>query len=472
MMDNAKLKLLAMAQLKLKKIQDDLQALYSQSNDKFIPLYTDQSRYIVMVGGGGSGKSIFAGRKLLHRMETERGHRFLICRKVARTLRESCFQQIRSQISEHYNYADYEINKTDMRITHKNGNEIIFSGLDDVEKLKSIYNVTSIWVEEASELDETDLNQLDIRLRGETKQYKQIILTFNPIDINHWLKTKFFDNKVPNAVTMHSTFKDNRFLDADAIRVLEQFKKTDPYYYQVYCLGEWGVTGKTIFNAQNINMRLSKLRQQKPLKKGFFVYEYKNGRIVDTSIKWIDAEDGYITIYEDTKPRYPYVIGGDTAGDGSDSFIGQVINNVTGAQVAVLRHQFDEDIYAKQMYCLGKYYNNALLGIETNFSTYPVQELQRLGYHNQFKREVEDTISNVMQERYGFKTTSLTRPIIIAELVEIARDHIDVFNDIPTLKRCLHLSVMKRASRVPKQERMTIVLWLWRSLITFGHSRA
>ena len=75
--------------------------------------------------------------------------------------------------------------------------------------------------------------------------------------------------------------------------------------------------------------------------------------------------------FEDVKPQYPYVIGGDTAGEGSDYFIGQVLDNTSGKQVAILRHQYDEDLYARQMYCLGQYYNFALLGIETNFSTFP-----------------------------------------------------------------------------------------------------
>lgn len=412
--------------------------LYEQTNDKFIPLYNNNSRYLVLVGGGGSGKSIFTGRKILQRTVSEKGHRFLVCRKVAKTIRESCFQQLRGQIAEHYNYSDFEINKSDLKITHKpTGNEILFAGLDDVEKLKSIYNITSIWIEEASELEEGDFNQLDIRLRGETAHYKQIIVSFNPIDINHWLKKRFFDNNLEDATTVHSTYKDNKFLDEETKKVLEAFKKTDPYYYSVYCLGEWGVLGKTIFNAQKVNERLSQVRGVKPVKKGYFVYEYKNEKIVETSIKWINAEDGYITIYDDVKPRYPYVIGGDTAGEGSDHFIGQVIDNTTGKQVAILRHQFDEDLYAKQMYCLGKYYNYALIGIETNYSTYPVQELQRLGYYNQFRRVIEDSIAEDTQEKFGFKTTSLTRPLIIADLVELVREHTELFNDVTTLEEML-----------------------------------
>ena len=75
----------------------------------------------------------------------------------------------------------------------------------------------------------------------------------------------------------------------------------------------------------------------------------------------------------------PYVIGGDTAGTGSDWFVGQVLDNRTGEQVAVLHHQFGERMYAEQMYCLGMYYNTALIGVETNYSTYPEMETGGFG---------------------------------------------------------------------------------------------
>lgn len=414
-------------------------ALIDQTNTRFVPLYQNKSRYLVLVGGGGSGKSIFAGRKILERLTKEKGHRFLVCRKVARTLRESCFQQLRGQISEHYNPTDLDINKTDMKITHRpTGNEILFTGLDDVEKMKSIYSITGLWIEEASELEETDLNQLNIRLRGETKNYKQIILTFNPIDVSHWLKKRFFDKTQSDATTMHSTYMDNRFLDEEAKRVLEAFRDTDPYYYLVYCLGEWGVYGKTIFDKQKVSERLSQIRDRKPLKQGFFTYDINEAeKIKDESIRWVNDETGYVKIYKEPSKGYPYVLGGDTSGDGSDFFIGQCIDNTTGNQVATLRHQFDEDVYARQMYCLGKHYNNALLGIESNFSTYPIKELIRLGYSHQYTREQEDTFTGNIQKTYGFKTTSLTRPLIIAELVTIVRDHPEIFNDVETLEEML-----------------------------------
>ena len=230
--------------------------LRETNNRTFLPLFWDEHRYLVLKGGGGSGKSIFAGRKILERAITEPGHRFLVCRKVARTLRESCFKQLLGQLADFYPDSGYKPNKSDLAISFRNGSEIIFAGLDDVEKLKSIYNITGIWIEEASELLEGDFNQLDIRLRGRTREYQQIILTFNPISIKHWLKKRFFDRKDPRARVHESTYKDNRFLDDAAIRTLESFQETDEYYYQVYCLGMWGVTGKTVFDGKAVAARL------------------------------------------------------------------------------------------------------------------------------------------------------------------------------------------------------------------------
>ena len=158
------------------------------------------------MGRGGSGKSIFAGRNILERISSESGHRCLVVRKVAKTLRESCFTQLKSQIAKHYRIEDLTINKTDMSITYKNGSQIIFSGLDDVEKLKSIYEITLIWIEEASEISESDFNQLVIRMREQSEFYKQMIISFNPIDITHWLKRKFFDIGNSEATTHKSTY--------------------------------------------------------------------------------------------------------------------------------------------------------------------------------------------------------------------------------------------------------------------------
>jgi hypothetical protein len=192
-------------------------------------------------------------------------------------------------------------------------------------------------------------------------------------------------------------------------------------------------TGRCVFDTEKINARLEKL--EPPIKRGEFEYDY-NGLTI-YNVRWKDDYKGCISIYKDVKPSYPYVIGGDTAGDGSDYFVGQVIDNTTGEQVATLRHQFDEDQYARQIFCLGKYYNTALLGIETNFSTFPIKEVARLKYPKLYVRETPDTFTGRIQQSFGFRTTTLTRPAILADLVQIMREHIELINDRATLNEAL-----------------------------------
>lgn len=395
------------------------------NNRRFAPLIFDRHRFLVLMGGGGSGKSMFAGRKILERAATEAGHRFLVCRKVKLTIRESCYSQLCAQAREYYAAELDRI--TDMHIRFANGSEILFAGLDDVEKLKSIHNITGIWIEEASELEEADLNQLNIRLRGKTAHYKQIILSFNPISITHWLKRRFFDAPPDNALVMHSTYKDNRFLDAENVQELLRYRETDPYYYAVYALGQWGVTGKTVFDAQAVTEHVAKLRA--PARTGQFEIDYDADKQQIRSFRWADDPDGFIKIYREPEPGRPYVIGGDTAGEGSDRFVGMVCDNITGQITAKLRHTLDEDLYARQMYCLGKYYQDALIAVECNYSTFPQKELERLGYRNFYVREREDTYTGAMVQAFGFKTTAVTRPIILAGLIQMAREHLDCFAD-------------------------------------------
>jgi phage terminase large subunit len=337
--------------------------LCESNNAVFLPLFFDHHRHLILMGGGGSGKSIFAGRKVLERCATEPGHRMLVVRKVAKTLRESCFDQLKAQAMQYYGPAIRMIPRGksgDMYITFTNGSEILFAGLDDVEKLKSIHDISGIWIEEASELLEGDFNQLDIRLRGERKYYKQIIISFNPISITHWLKKRFFDRKDARVVTSRTTYKDNRFLPEEDRLTLEAFRETDPYYYQVYCLGQWGVLSQTIFWRAILMDRL--LHCKKPIRRGRFAYRYDETAITDAA--FTDAEDGETLVWEEPKAGHPYVIGADTAGEGSDWFVACVIDNSTGRLVAKYRTRTDEDLFAREVWCLGMWYNQALVGIE------------------------------------------------------------------------------------------------------------
>jgi hypothetical protein len=195
------------------------------------------------------------------------------------------------------------------------------------------------------------------------------------------------------------------------------------------------LSGKNVFDTAAILKQIE--RVPRPIKVGYFDYKYDGLHITD--IKWINDRNGYIKIYR--LPESPsiteFCIGGDTAGDGSDAFVGMVLNAKTGEQAAVLKHQFDADQYTKQMYCLGRYYRDALIGIEANFDSYPIMELQRLGYPKQYTREAVDTYTGKTEKRFGFRTTSLTRPTAISRLVEIVREHTDTICDRETLEELL-----------------------------------
>lgn len=400
-------------------------------NDKYLPYLDNEDRYLLFYGGGSSGKSYFIVERYVKKLLSQKMN-LLVVRQTGNTNRDSTFALFKQVISQWGVSSLFDI--TDLRVRCKNGNEVIFRGLDDTEKIKSTTfengELTDIWVEEATECFEEDINQLKVRLRG-GKSKKQMVLSFNPVNINHWIKRHFIDRKL--ATVCHSTYKDNKFLTKDDIEALESFKDTDPYYYNVYCLGLWGVLGKTFFNAEKISHRLTQIREQ--IKRGSFIYDYDGLKI--TNIKFVESEDGFIDIFESPKTNYPYVISGDTAGEGSDYFIGQVLDNTTGKQVAKLRKQFGADEYTRQMYCLGKHYNNALIGIETNFDTYPIKELERLGYKNMFIREKEDTYTGKHEKAFGFRTDRITRPLILSMLQSIVNDNIELINDRETLEEML-----------------------------------
>ena len=418
----------------------DLRNLPEVCNPIFWPLFADEKRYLVLKGGGSSGKSVFAAQKLIYRTLAEPGHKFLVVRKVKADLRDSAFAELKNVIRA-WGMENLFLIPTgrSSELYLKclvNGNEIIFYGLDDVERRKSLQGITGMWTEEASELTVEDFRQLDIRMRGVSPYYKQIILTFNPIVITHWLKGEFFDSLKPNATTHHSTYQDNQFLPAEDRAVLEGFKGVDDYYYTVYCLGEWGVTGKTVYNAQAVTERLLAVKGCL-VKRGVFVYRYETEKIVDSSIRFVPDDSGPLSIYAEPETGVPYVLGGDISEGGADWSTGSVRDNLNWNQMATWRGQMDTDLYAKQMYCLGKYYNEALIGIETNFDLHPVKELRRLGYNRQYAREVLDDITKVRQHKHGFKTTRVTRPVIIAKHVALAREHLDTFHDAILLDEML-----------------------------------
>ncbi len=202
------------------------------------------------------------------------------------------------------------------------------------------------------------------------------------------------------------------------------------------CADEAFVTsGQSVFDNEQVAAR--RALAPEPLTRGEFQYERTDDPTKLRRIEWHEKPEGIIKIYEKPREGRPYVIGGDTAGTGGDWFTAQVLDNTDGKQVAVLRQRFDEDLYARQMFCLGRYYNDALIGIETNYSTFPVKMLEMMGYGRQYVREKVDNFTGALLTSYGFETTSRTRPEIIAGLVEAFREAPELVQDKDTLGEML-----------------------------------
>jgi phage terminase large subunit len=216
----------------------------------FAPLLDIQSRYLVLCGGAGSGKSEFAGRKIFYRAETEGHHRYLIMRKVRRTLKDSVIPVMAAILQE--NGVPFDYNKSDrvMRFRGPNGwNEWWFEGLDDPEKIKSIKGITSVWLEETTEFSKDDFIQIDLRLREATGHYHQIILSFNPDESRGaWLKKMFFDEKNEDACVNVSTIDDNPIKEIRDKYRARLDKLNDPVYLSIYRHARWALPRGVIFD--------------------------------------------------------------------------------------------------------------------------------------------------------------------------------------------------------------------------------
>ncbi len=231
------------------------QAMYV--NDAYMD-YLEADQYTqIFFGGSSSGKSYFLAQRTV--MDNMNGYNYLICRNVGNTIKKSVFNEVWKAICGMQLAMFYSRNLTDLVITcRRNNKQILFSGLDDEEKLKSITPIDGvlerIWVEEATEIKRSAYMQLKKRLRGRTDKHKGIILSFNPILKSHWIYEEFFIGcwdesktvyKSDRKLILKTTYKDNLFLTEDDIYELEH--ETDEYYYNVYTLGNWGILGNVIY---------------------------------------------------------------------------------------------------------------------------------------------------------------------------------------------------------------------------------
>lgn len=233
-----------------------------QLNYAFIPVNECRQRYRILKGSAGSGKSVDIAMDYILKLSSEayKGANLLVLRKISESNLDSTYAELSGAINRIYGdqaEAAWRVTSNPMRMKcYDTGAEIIFRGMNDVrqrEKVKSITftkgKLTWIWMEEATEFEDSDVEILDDRLRGELTNpnlYYQITMSFNPINAGHWIKAKYFDYQDADTFTHHSTYLDNAFCDAAFLRRMERRRILDPEGYKVYGLGEWGETGGLI----------------------------------------------------------------------------------------------------------------------------------------------------------------------------------------------------------------------------------
>ena len=242
-------------------------------NDAYLPYLDCMSRIQIFYGGASSGKSVFlAQRDVVDLLKG--GRNILVARQVGKTLRGSVVQEITKVINAWNLESLFNINKTDGTVTCENGYQIVFVGLDDVEKLKSITPAKGVFsdvrIEEATEVDKNNVKQLFKRQRGGNENTpKRFTFSFNPILKSHYLYNEYFKSigwtdtqkeyKGDGLSILKTTYKDNKFLTVEDVRDLES--ETDEYFKAVYTYGNWGVLGNVIFKNWRVE-DLSDMRDQ------------------------------------------------------------------------------------------------------------------------------------------------------------------------------------------------------------------
>lgn len=223
-------------------------------NDIYLPHLTDfTKRYEVYYGGAGSGKSYFVAQKLVIKALRDR-RKVLVLRKVGRTVKNSVFQLILDTLDLLQIKDKCKINKTDFSIELPNGSVFLCSGLDDPEKIKSIAGLTDAWLEEATEFAQDDFNQIDLRIRDPLAKNQQLILSFNPVSKASWCYLQFFaenpelDEFRSKVEIVKSNYTNNPHLPQAYVDSLLLLKATNPVYYGIYALGDFGSLDKLVYS--------------------------------------------------------------------------------------------------------------------------------------------------------------------------------------------------------------------------------
>ena len=234
-------------------------AIKVEMNSVFKEFNKTKCRYRLAKGSAGSGKSVDIATDFILKLSDikYKGANLLVVRQTETSHKDSTFAELLSAINRMGLSRFWSYTLTPLTLTCKTtGNMIIFRGFSDQRARERVKSITFpqgklcwIWAEEATELQESDCDILDDRLRGQldnTNLYYQMTFSFNPVSASHWIKRKYWDYESDDIFKCHSTYLDNRFLDESYHKRMMMRKEQDPEGYQVYGLGEWGELGGLI----------------------------------------------------------------------------------------------------------------------------------------------------------------------------------------------------------------------------------
>lgn len=254
---------------------------------KFLPLLLDYShRWEFWCGSAGSGKSYSIAQKIVIRCNRE-PIRVLVCRRYATTLRNSCFALFKEILDKWKLTPHVKVKETDMSITFPNGSQIIMSGLDEETKLLSLTNISTVWIEEAFEVERHKVEQLNLRMRGIAAN-QQLLLSWNPISKNSWLYDFTVENPPESSVFIHSTFRDNPFLNKEYVASLEELYTRNPAKARIFCDGEWGV------DVEGLVITNWRKQEFDPMELAASGLEHRAG----TDLGWLDPSAVIDTLYD------------------------------------------------------------------------------------------------------------------------------------------------------------------------------
>ena len=235
-----------------------------------------RGRYLVCKGSRASKKSKTTALRFIYNMMKFSGANTLVIRKTYRTLKDSCFTELKWAVHRLGVDQWWKFTESPLEATYlPTGQKIYFRGLDDPLKVTSVTVDVGclcwMWIEEAYEImSEDDFNTLDESIRGEVPEglFKQIVFTFNPWNERHWIKKRFFDAKAdPDILAITTNYMCNEWLDNADKKVFETMKIRNPRRYQVAGLGEWGIVDGLVY--ENWKEQEFKLEDIKECKSAF-----------------------------------------------------------------------------------------------------------------------------------------------------------------------------------------------------------